>query len=96
MNKQIDIKELLDWYMFAGVTETCGDEVCLINENIIEKEKAPIQTLPLPPQQTSISTKSIVQSNASKNAKDVCDKANTIDELFEILLKFEGFQMLFV
>ncbi len=90
MNKQIDIKELLDWYIFAGVTETCGDEVCLVNENIIEKEKAPIQAQPKAYQPTNINAKNIIQSNASKNAKDVCDKAQSIDELLEILLKFDG------
>ena len=39
MNKQIDIKELIDWYIMAGVVETCGDEPCLlIEENNIAQQ----------------------------------------------------------
>ncbi len=88
MNKQIDIKELLDWYIFAGVTETCGDEVCL-NCDKGEKEKIITPNL-IEKTTTPVSVKNIIQSNASKNAKDVCNKANSIDELLDILLKFNG------
>lgn len=90
MNKQIDIKELLDWYIFAGVTETCGDEVCLINDTKNEKEPIKTQNLTKNIQQTPSGVKNVIQSNASKNAKDVCNKANNLDELLEALLKFDG------
>ena len=32
MDKQINIRETLDWYLWAGVNETCGDLPCLIND----------------------------------------------------------------
>jgi DNA polymerase len=90
MNKQIDIKELLDWYIFAGVTDTCGDEVCLnIAQNKLESFKIEENKRPSPQQGAPISKKNVA-TNISRNANDICSKANSLEELKDILEKFEG------
>lgn len=87
MNKQINIQELLDWYIWAGVSETCSDEVCLQSEQKISidfpKTNRSSET-------TSHKTTTQTQSGVVKNAKDICLKATTLSELKDFLNKFEG------
>ena len=83
MTKQINIKEALDWYIWAGVVETCGDFACIeenktTTEPIIRKEEN-IQPV-----------KQNLESSAVKNAKDLCNSISTLSELFEALNKFNG------
>jgi DNA polymerase len=89
MDKQINIQELLDWYIFAGVTETCADSFCLIDNN--ENSNLDLPQSVVRNKQTAVE-KSVApkQSVASKNAKDLCATATTLTELKEIMLKFEG------
>ncbi|MCM1323129.1 MAG: uracil-DNA glycosylase [Acetobacter sp.] len=86
MDKQIDIKEVLDWYIWAGVDETCSDVPCLS----LAEEKASISTTittPSPaPAQISVQSFAVV----SKNAKELCAKAQNLQELREIMQNFEG------
>ena len=88
MDKQINIEELLDWYIFAGVNETCSDSFCLIDNNEPKtfdlSKSATITNTPL---EKNIQTK---RALASKNARDICAKANSLSELKEIMLNFEG------
>ena len=85
MEQKINIKEALDWYIQAGVDVTCGNFCCLKNEEkpIIES-KSPIQV------RTAVSSLSQASTEARKNARDLCLKANTIEELQSILGNFEG------
>lgn len=86
MNKQINIQELLDWYMWAGVTETCSDKACLQLEQSFSTPQQELTT-----HKTSTNTIKIhTQSNVIKNAKDLCIKASTLSELRAILNNFEG------
>ncbi len=105
-----EIQETLDWYIFAGVQETCGDNVCLS------------QPLPMPfsdktPALSPVSQSALRFSNQAgevpltiasnrvsdlqgitaadhsasvKNAKDICGQAQNLDELKELMLKFDG------
>lgn len=87
MDKQINIEELLDWYIFAGVTETCSDSFCLTDNN------EPLNTSSIKnTNKNNVSEKVITpkKSLASKNAKDICSKANSLSELREIMQTFEG------
>jgi DNA polymerase len=87
MNKQINIQELLDWYIMAGITETCSDSFCLIDCN--EKSNTPLYST----NNNTITKERNTfpkQSTASKNAKDICATAKSLSELKEIMLKFEG------
>ena len=86
MNKQIDIKELLDWYIMAGVTETCGDLPCL-NTSTLAVETPTHSTQPA---NTSSKTLNTSQSALYKNARDITQNAKTLEELRDILLNFEG------
>lgn len=85
MNKQIDIREALDWYLWAGVDETCSDMPCLA----IEKEISILESKPIvPASKPVISTQSF--STISKNAKELCAKAQNLQELQDIMQNFEG------
>ena len=89
MNKQINIQELLDWYIMAGVTETCSDSFCLTDKN--ENSNSTVQQNVSISKNISIEKKSQnKQSLASKNAKDICTTATNLAELKDIMLKFEG------
>lgn len=85
MNKQIDIKEVLDWYIWAGVEETCADLPCL--SHIEEKSITPT-VVSVQPAPAKISVQSSVA--ASKNARELCTKAQNLQELRNIMLQFEG------
>ncbi|MBR5598900.1 MAG: uracil-DNA glycosylase [Alphaproteobacteria bacterium] len=89
MNKQINIKELLDWYIMAGVSETCGDLPCLSTENNTKNESGNKEPSPNITEPQRIKNNNFV-SIALKNAKEECEKATTLDELKEILIKFDG------
>ena len=88
MNKQINIQELLDWYIMAGVTETCSDAFCLLDGN--EKLITSVHTTSTNNTVTKEKITTPKQSAASKNAKDICATAKNLSELKEIMLKFEG------
>ncbi|MBO5037884.1 MAG: uracil-DNA glycosylase [Alphaproteobacteria bacterium] len=95
MDKQINIQEALDWYIWAGVTETCSDEVCAFN-----KENQPIipKTTVSAMRSSSVLAAQVPASGALvltsfaalKNAKDICAKATSLEELRELLEKFDG------
>jgi len=84
MDKQINIQETLDWYIVAGVDEVVGDTPGLAAE----------KTLPVTPlnkisvKQVNVST--VSTSAALKNAKEACQKANSLDELRELMIHFDG------
>ena len=84
MDKHINIQETLDWYMVAGVTEILGDTPSLAVEKTLPT--APADKMPLT--QTAIST--VSTSAVLKNAKEACQKANSLDELREIMVHFDG------
>lgn len=89
MDKQIDIKETLDWYLWAGVDETCSDFPCLS----LSEEKQHTEMPQASPIVSSISQKTVsVQSfsTVSKNARELCAKAMTLQELRDIMQNFEG------
>lgn len=95
MDKQINIQEALDWYIWAGVTETCSDVVCAFNqENQPIIQKAPTFTAREGPRPAAraVTTESLVLPSATalKNAKDICLKAATLEELKKLLENFDG------
>ena len=85
MEQKINIKEALDWYIQAGVDVTCGNFCCLKNE-----EKPVVENKPSVQMRTAVSSLSQAGTEARKNARDLCLKANTIEELQAILENFEG------
>lgn len=93
MNKQINIQEALDWYIWAGVTETCSDEVCDFkdkNQITIQKPaltafRPVVNSSNQAPDALALST-----SAALKNAKDICSQASSLEELRKLLENFDG------
>lgn len=82
MNKQINIAESLDWYIWTGVTETCSEDVCLLNaESSVSQPKPVAKT-------ATVSTRPT--SAVLKNARDVCGAATSLEELKDILTNFDG------
>ncbi len=101
MDKQINIKETLDWYIWAGVVETCADEVCLNHspENL-NLSSPSIQIQPITPDlQKSYIPSTISHTNTplaaafdniAKNARELCSKATSLEELKELVQQFDG------
>lgn len=99
MEKRVNIEETLDWYIWAGVTETCATEVCLNNlletldislsarshpiTPILKKNKDILDTI-----HVNSSTASF--DNIAKNARELCSKASSLDELKDLVQKFDG------
>lgn len=83
MDKQINIEESLDWYIMAGVTETCADEVCLTEKKEQRNNYSNHQ---------SVSQQPIIKESSAllKNARDVCLRAQSLDELRDLLIHFDG------
>lgn len=102
MDKQINIKEALDWYIWAGVTETCADEVCLNSSNLdIQPSSNNISSLPpkdISPttsQPSSNRTVNVTPHPANfdalaKSSRDLCSKAASLDELRNLIQNFDG------
>ena len=94
MDKQIDIIETLDWYLWAGVDETCSDEVCLsaVKESEAISAKPVTQNIPVTPTKNSnfVGGAMASVSDALKNAEEACLKAKTLDELKDVLSRFDG------
>ena len=101
MDTQINIKETLDWYIWAGVVETCADEVCLNNssENSLFSLSVPKQPLPvtpvleknhISPSPVKISSQIAAFDNVAKNARELCAKASSLTELRELVQQFDG------
>ena len=89
MNKQINIRELLDWYIMAGVVETCGDEPSILSVNSANQPVYPVESKKNPQQPQTTKPNGFI-SQALKNAKEKCKNANNLEELKEVLLNFDG------
>ena len=85
----IDVKEILEFYVRAGVDEICGNDVFfqlnnsqklndVKNVNVMTSEKQTSSYL-------AFDTKSAVNS-----AYELCEKVSTIDELKNVIKEFDG------
>lgn len=95
MDKQINIQEALDWYLWAGVDETCADSFCLLEKQqpfVLYQQPASVT------QESRVTTKAQTHTVDTpnpftaiyKNARDICTKANNLSELKLILQNFDG------
>lgn len=100
MDKQINITEAIDWYLWAGVDETCGELPCLLGSNtelkvspMLKEQSVSAKAASMPSlNKQSTQPASTVQplSLATKNALDGCAKASSLKELREFMVSFEG------
>lgn len=72
-----NIQSLLKWYISAGVDETCSDEpVCFVTKAEPSFKQSPLLS------QNTLASK--------QNARDISAKAQTLEQLREQALNFEG------
>ena len=85
INDALDIKSALEYYILAGVDETVGDDPFNLS---VEKEKKDATLGKTVRRATTDLAQDTV--DASKTAREICDKANSLEELREAVDKFEG------
>lgn len=87
MNEDLGIKEILEWYLTAGVDETCGEVPFALAEPAKEMPRivpAAISAAVRPaensarPAMTELAQATI---NACQSARELCQKAETLEEL---------------
>lgn len=106
MEQRTDIKSLLEWYIEAGVTESCGSEAGLVTVQV-ESKPAP-SAMPSATKGSAVQNDTILYQRAPetarqaisnlaqatpeacKNARELCDKALSLEQLKEIVENFEG------
>ncbi len=94
MNRQINIQETLDWYIWAGVEETCSDLPCLTEKPVTFASTSIATPIVQTVQQSAMPmiSPAVLQplNTAYKNARDICATANDLEELKRILQNFDG------
>lgn len=93
MENEIDIKSLLEFYILAGVDETADTQPFTLNcapqqiKPATEKNILP-KASPEPRKATTDLAQATV--SACRNAKDICEQAQSLEELRLAVEKFEG------
>lgn len=84
----INVKEILEFYVRAGVDETCGDDVFfqLNNQKVLNNIKSDNTSN----DRQNHSYLAFDTKSALNNAYELCEKVSTIDELKEVIKNFEG------
>ena len=86
----LNIKQLLEFYVLSGVDETCGSEVCCLSEQKGAKTALPDSAQPVAGGRPAMSSLALSSAAAVKNADDLCREVQTIDELKQAVENFEG------
>lgn len=76
----MDVKEILNWYIDAGVDVICGDETISV-----KKSAAPAEKVQMP-----MSDAAQMGMMACKNARQLCEKAQSLEELEQFVDNFDG------
>lgn len=93
------LKDILDWYLWAGVDETVGDEPFAVSKAVPSFVEKPlpqvVQSILKPIENESVERKAttdLAQAtlNACQNAKDICAKAQSLQNLRELVEAFDG------
>lgn len=95
MEQKINIVELLEWYIDAGVSDTCGDRSGLLASaaqtppvvSVVQNRPSATNSAAERP---AISTLAQTTVTACKNARELCEKASSLDELRTMVEAFEG------
>ncbi|MBR6327678.1 MAG: uracil-DNA glycosylase [Alphaproteobacteria bacterium] len=78
-----DIQNILQFYISAGVDQTCGDDICLLKKDVQQPQTAPL----LRPATTRLAQD---MTASRQNARELCTKAETLDELRQLVCSFDG------
>lgn len=96
MNEDLGIKEILEWYLTAGVDETCGEVPFALAEPAKEMPRIVPATVfaavrpaenSARPAMTELAQATI---NACQSARELCQKAETLEELKKMVEEFDG------
>ena len=79
----MNVKEILNWYIDAGVDAICGDET-------ISVSKADVRASDAKPAVVDAAQMGMM---ACKNARQLCEKAQTLEELAQFVENFDGCQL---
>ena len=79
----MDVKEILNWYIDAGVDAICGDEVMPAKKSTVPVET--VKAVPVDVAQMGMA--------ACKNARQLCEKAQSLEELAKYVENFDGCQL---
>lgn len=86
MTENADLKTVLEFYLAAGVDETCGDvPLCLTVE-----AKKPIVHEDTTVFRPATSPMAVAAAAAVKNADEACQKITTMEELRQVVENFDG------
>ena len=98
-----DTEQILNWYIIAGVSETCADEPFVaLNPDATEKlsesdnkAKTEVYFQSASVSRPAVSDLSQINHAACKSAQDICDKAQTLDDLRAMVEEFDGCSLKF-
>ena len=95
MNENLGIKEILDWYITAGVDEICGEVPFALAEPEQEVRKPlPVAAVAARPAESSArpATTELAQAtiSACQSARELCMKAETLADLKALVEGFDG------
>ncbi|MBO5442339.1 MAG: uracil-DNA glycosylase [Alphaproteobacteria bacterium] len=92
MNENMTLKQILEWYVDAGVDETFGEVP--FGKNISEPVSVKIPVSVSKPVENTVrqATTELAQANitARQNAREMCAKAETLDDLRALVEAFDG------
>ncbi len=98
MNEELNLKQLIEWYITAGVEETAG-EVPFAPPPAAEVKVAPVRSMaaPRPSESGRQVTTALAQAtiDAGKNARELCKTIDNLDELKALVEKFDGCSLKF-
>lgn len=93
MNQEMDVKQILEWYIMAGVEETAGDIAFAKIENkptIISVPKKIVSKQPEEINRQATTALSQATQNACQNAREQCKNAKSLAELKSLVEGFDG------
>lgn len=96
MNEDLGIKEILEWYLTAGVDETCGEVPFALAEPAKKMPRivpAAVSAAVRPAENSARpATTELAQAtiNACQSARELCQKAETLEELKKMVEEFDG------
>lgn len=93
MEQNFDISAVLNWYIDSGVTECCGAEPSLMSKPLpAASAAAPAEVYRQSeaPARPAISALAQTSTAACKNARELCEKATSLEELKQLVNGFDG------
>lgn len=88
MSGMMNEKELLEWYLEAGVDAICGDKP--LTASAVVQPAVPVFAAAAADTRPAITDLAQMSLTACKNARDICDKASSLEELAAGVERFEG------